>query len=126
MKQNPSRNFGRDFYFHSYMKLQFSNTAIGRLRLIGISEGVSYLLLLGIAMPLKYFAGLPLAVKYTGWVHGLLFVLYVAALVHVWFSLKWSFKKVAIAFIASLLPFGTFVLDKGWQEEEESLLKKRT
>ena len=104
------------------MKLQFSNTAIGRLRLIGISEGISYLLLLSIAMPLKYFAGLPEAVKYTGWVHGLLFILYVIALIQVKVSLHWSLKKTAIAFIASLLPFGTFILDKQWREEEKIVL----
>ncbi|MEP7128906.1 MAG: DUF3817 domain-containing protein, partial [Chitinophagales bacterium] len=67
------------------MKLNFSNTSIGRLRLAGITEGISFLVLLFIAMPLKYFADIPEAVKYTGWLHGLLFILYLVALANVKF-----------------------------------------
>ncbi|MES2621831.1 MAG: DUF3817 domain-containing protein [Bacteroidota bacterium] len=106
------------------MNLNFSNTVIGRLRLIGIIEGVSYLFLLCVAMPLKYFAGLPEAVKYTGWIHGVLFVLYMMALVHVRLNLPWTLKKLVIAFVASLIPFGTFLMDKTLSEEENSLLRK--
>ena len=47
---------------------------MGRLRAVGMVEAVSFLLLLGVAMPLKYFAGMPLAVKIAGWIHGLLFI----------------------------------------------------
>ena len=74
-------------------------------------EGISFLVLLGIAMPLKYMAGLPIAVRITGSLHGLLFVLFVFYLFQVRLDLKWDLKKTALAFIASLLPFGTFVLD---------------
>ena len=94
------------------------NTPIGRLRIIGLIEGISYLVLLCIAMPLKYFADMPAMVKYVGWAHGVLFVLYLLALLHVWIVMRWSFLKVVIAFIASLVPFGTFVLDKQWKKEE--------
>lgn len=80
-------------------------------------EGVSYIVLLFIAMPLKYAAGLPLAVKYTGWAHGVLFVAYMVLLALVWAEYKWTFKRVAFAFAASLLPFGTFVLEKRLKEE---------
>ncbi|MEC9073494.1 MAG: DUF3817 domain-containing protein, partial [Myxococcota bacterium] len=52
------------------------SSSIGRLRLIGWIEGTSYLLLVGVAMPLKYLAGQPMAVKITGWIHGLLFMLF--------------------------------------------------
>jgi len=100
------------------MILKFTNTTIGRFRLIGITEGISYLLLLGIAMPLKYLAGMPLAVKYTGWVHGLLFILYVAALIHVAFDKRWPLTRVVLAFAASLVPFGTFLLDDRLRKEE--------
>ena len=79
--------------------------------LIGRAEGVSYLLLLLIAMPLKYFADMPLAVKYTGWVHGLLFVLYVAAIVLTGVERKWSLWKMFLFFLAALLPFGPFVAE---------------
>ena len=104
------------------MKLNFWNTAIGRLRMAGITEGISFLLLLFIAMPLKYLADLPEAVKFTGWVHGLLFILYLMALVNVKFSLDWPLRKVMIAFLASLIPFGTLVLDREWRKEEKILL----
>lgn len=103
---------------------KFSNTTLGRFRLVGIAEGCSYLLLLFIAMPLKYFAGIPDAVKYTGWVHGLLFVLFMLALLSVKINLNWSFKKSIIAFIASLLPFGFFIFDKSLRDHGEVLIQK--
>ncbi|MED4584687.1 DUF3817 domain-containing protein [Brevibacillus choshinensis] len=87
------------------------NSALGRFRVIGIIEGISYLVLLGIAMPLKYFLDMPAAVKIAGSLHGLFFVLYIIALAHVTIKNRWSILKVAGAFIASLLPFGNFVLD---------------
>jgi integral membrane protein len=96
---------------------------ISRLRLTGILEGISYLLLLGVAMPLKYFGNKPEAVLYAGWVHGLLFVLFCLALLHVWIVRKWPIQKAAIAFIASLLPFGTFVLDKSLRKEAAALIE---
>lgn len=87
-------------------------TTLNRFRSIALAEGVSYLVLLLIAMPLKYLADLPKAVLYTGWVHGFLFVLYCILLLACWIKYKWSFLKTAWAFIASLLPFGTFILDR--------------
>lgn len=71
-------------------------------------------------MPLKYYAGMPLAVKYVGWAHGGLFVLFMLALLHVWIAHRWSFVKVLLAFIASLLPFGTFVLDRQLKREMQA------
>lgn len=103
------------------MDLRFSKTDLGRFRLVAISEGISFIVLLFIAMPLKYFADMPEAVKYVGWAHGLLFMLYILALITVKMSLGWNFKKTAIAFLASLLPFGTFVLDKNLRKEEKLL-----
>ncbi|MCA0754154.1 DUF3817 domain-containing protein [Paenibacillus sp. N4] len=87
-------------------------TAIGRLRFIGFYEGLSFLVLLLIAMPLKYWADLPQAVMVAGSLHGLLFVLYMLALLNVWISNRWSIVKVALAALAAFLPFGPFVLDK--------------
>ncbi|RYZ80667.1 MAG: DUF3817 domain-containing protein, partial [Proteobacteria bacterium] len=54
------------------------NSSLSIFRKVAVAEGISYLLLLFVAMPLKYFANLHLYVKYTGWAHGLLFVLYAA------------------------------------------------
>lgn len=99
-------------------------TPISRLRTIGIYEGISYLLLLGIAMPLKYMAGIPEAVKYTGWAHGVLFVLYMMSVLEVTLTHNWSIKKVAAAVVASLLPFGPFILDKKLLKEEGNRKEK--
>ncbi|WP_316817259.1 DUF3817 domain-containing protein [Pedobacter nyackensis] len=86
-------------------------------RKVAVAEGISYVLLIFIAMPLKYWADMPLAVKYTGWAHGLLFVLYIALLIMAWTEYKWSFKKSAIIGVASLLPFAPFLVDKRLKEE---------
>jgi integral membrane protein len=103
------------------MNRTFSNTLIGRLRMAGIAEGISFITLLFIAMPVKYLAGNPIFVWYIGWVHGLLFMLYILALISVKINLEWKFKKTAVAFLASLIPFGTFILDKSLRIEERNL-----
>jgi integral membrane protein len=84
---------------------------IGRLRIIGFLEGISFLVLLFIAMPLKYMAGQPMAVKITGMAHGVLFVLYILYVVMAAIEYSWSIKKSVLAFLASLVPFGTFWAD---------------
>lgn len=73
---------------------------------------MSYLVLLLIAMPMKYLLDMPLAVKYVGWAHGLLFVLYIGFLLVLGLMEKWSIKKLFFGFIASLLPFGPFVFER--------------
>jgi integral membrane protein len=80
-------------------------------RIIAVLEGISFLVLLFIAMPLKYMMDQPLPVRITGMIHGILFIAFVFYLMMVKSELNWPPKKVFIAFIASLLPFGTFVLD---------------
>lgn len=79
------------------------------LNIVGILEGLSYLLLLGVAMPLKYMANMPQPVRYTGWAHGLLFVLFIAVLVLAWRQLRWPLTVLLAGVFASLLPFGPFV-----------------
>jgi len=88
------------------------HTVIGRLRWIGNIEGISYLVLLLIAMPLKYWANVPSAVTIVGSVHGLLFGLFLLALLHAWIIKKWSFLFVVIAFLSAFIPLGTFFLDR--------------
>lgn len=90
---------------------------LSTFRKIAVAEGISYILLLFIAMPLKYWADMPLAVKYTGWAHGLLFVLYIIILIMAWSEYKWSFKKVFLFGGASLLPFAPFWVDKKLKED---------
>lgn len=96
---------------------------IGRLRLVGILEGISFLLLLGIAMPLKYAAGIPEAVSVVGAAHGALFVLYALAVVHVKFAHKWSIGRSLFAFLMSVIPFGPFILER--QLKKNSKRKER-
>lgn len=91
------------------------------LRLIGIAEGFSFLILLLIAMPLKYMAGWPHAVRYVGMAHGVLFILYVIAVFAAAKAMKWGFKGILVALIGSLLPAGTLVLDKHWKRREKEI-----
>jgi integral membrane protein len=95
-------------------------TPIGRLRAIGLIEGTSYLVLLAIAMPLKYLAGMPMAVKVAGWFHGVFFVLFCVALAQAMFAARWSIVRAAGVFIASLIPFGTYVIDGRLKREDEA------
>ena len=95
-------------------------TPVGRLRLIAFIEGISFLLLLGVAMPLKYFADLPAAVQIVGWIHGVLFVLYLLAVAEVTVKHRWALTMTAVALFASLIPFGTFLLDVRLRREERA------
>ena len=83
-----------------------TTSPIGRLRLVGIVEAISFLLLLGVAMPLKYAAGMPMAVKIAGWIHGLLFILFCIALIQAWRASRWSILHAGGFLIAALLPLG--------------------
>lgn len=80
-------------------------------RVSAITEGISYLLLLLIAMPLKYMYGMPEAVRLVGSIHGGLFVIFMALLIAVYLRQTMTLKQCAAAFVASVLPFGAFVFD---------------
>ena len=88
------------------------NDAIGNFRIIGFIEGISYLVLLFIAMPMKYMMGIAIATKIVGMAHGVLFIIFIALLMMAAQKHNFSMKDSAIFFIASLIPFGTFVTDK--------------
>lgn len=88
------------------------------LRHIALIEGVSFLILLAIAMPLKYLAGMPMAVKVVGWIHGVLFVIFCGALLRTLATTSWPFFRAVTVFIASLLPFGPFIIDRKMREWE--------
>ena len=94
-------------------------TTLGRFRLLSLSEGVSFLVLLGVAMPLKYFAGFPEAVEVVGMVHGVLFVLYLFAAVNLVMAERWSPLWLGKAFVAAVLPFGPFVLEARLRRDEK-------
>ena len=84
---------------------------IKTLRVVGFLEGISFFLLLFIAMPLKYILGNAILVKYVGMGHGVLFIAFLAVLFIVCEKQKWSIKVFIYGLIASILPFGPFVFD---------------
>lgn len=86
-------------------------TQIGILRLLAFIEGVSFLVILFITMPLKYFYDMPQPNKIFGMAHGLLFILYVLWVIWVKIEQHWSMKKMMLALLASIIPFGTFWAD---------------
>jgi integral membrane protein len=86
-------------------------TSVGRLRVAGFLEGMSFLILLGIAMPLKYLAGRPEAVQVVGMAHGVLFVLYVVLVGLAQREQRWPLRTSAWLLVAAFLPFGPFVAD---------------
>lgn len=77
---------------------------------VGVLEGVSYLILLGVAMPLKYIMNIPDAVRWTGQIHGILFVTFMVVLMYARQVKALSWKNVAKAIVLSFIPFGTFYL----------------
>jgi integral membrane protein len=111
------------------LKQQFKQAMTNRiriLRIIGILEGISYLVLLGIAMPLKYIYAIPEAVKFTGWAHGVLFMAFIPAVFMARKMMNWNFIWTALALTASLIPLGTFILDKYLVKREKELLRTVT
>jgi integral membrane protein len=91
--------------------------ALRAFRAVSLVEGISWLLLLFIAMPLKYGAGWPEGVRYLGRAHGALFVLFGVALLRVAWACKWSAREVLRAGVASLIPFGAFWLERTLRAE---------
>lgn len=89
-------------------------------RLISLAEGVSWLLLFFIAMPLKYGAGWPLGVFVMGRVHGGLFVLFIFTLARAAVEAEWGLRDIGRAFLASLVPFGAFWLERKFRQEEKA------
>ena len=84
---------------------------IGIFRLMGFIEGLSLLILLFIAMPLKYFVDIPEAVRIVGSLHGFCFVLYVLIIGYTTYKVRWSFKWIASSFLVAFIPFGNLLLD---------------
>lgn len=95
-------------------------TPIGRLRVVAFVEGCSYLALLGVAMPLKYCFGMPIAVKIVGLAHGLLFIAFCLALLQVMIAARWPLRRAIYVFASSLIPFGTFYVDGQLRRESKA------
>lgn len=96
-----------------------------RFRIISLSEGVSLVVLLFMAMPLKWIFGMPKMVNYIGWVHGILFILYVLFLFPTSRSLQWTFRTTFLALMAAMLPFGPFLFDRKLKKEEKMINKEK-
>lgn len=88
-----------------------------RFRTIAKAEGISFLLLLFIAMPLKYFADMPMAVRIAGSIHGGLFIAFMIWMYLVYDRYNRDTRWMGRAFLASIIPFGTFIMDKHWKNE---------
>ena len=95
-----------------------SKKSFSIFRRIAFLEGLSFLALLFIAMPLKYFMDMPLAVRTVGSLHGALFVAYVIYMYLVYNDFGKSIKWMGKAFLASIIPFGTMYMEKEWKQEE--------
>lgn len=87
-------------------------TALSRLRVIGLVEGVTLLLLLFVAVPLKRLGGVPEATAIMGPVHGLALIAYVVTLLESISAGGWSKAEALRAGLACLMPFGTFLNDR--------------
>ena len=104
------------------MRKENSQKLLHRFRMIGMAEGISFLVLLLIAMPLKYLFHIPEAVKIFGWVHGALFITFIYFAFEVMGAFKKNIGWFAKAFAAAILPLGTFVFDKQLKKEVKLLL----
>lgn len=91
---------------------------IRRFRITALAEGSSFLVLLFIAMPMKYLMGMPRVVTVVGAIHGILFLFYVGQLAKLRTAHQCDNRFSFYAFLASLLPFGPFVFDKHLREKE--------
>lgn len=87
------------------------DTTLNRLRSVGIFEAISFLLLLGVAMPLKYIFDQPEMVRVVGMAHGVLWILYVGLSILGQIDYKWPLKITVLLLIASVLPFGPIIAD---------------
>ncbi|WP_134201734.1 DUF3817 domain-containing protein [uncultured Algoriphagus sp.] len=90
-----------------------------RFKWISLIEGISFLVLLFIAMPLKYIYELPMAVTVVGWIHGVLFVIYIYVVFPTASKLKWNFSRTFFALVASVLPFGPFIFDRNLRKSQK-------
>ncbi len=86
-------------------------------KIVSLLEGVSYILLLFVGVPLKYVGDNDVLVKLLGMPHGILFVAYVILALAIRSLLDWDLKTTFIVLIASVLPFGTFYINKKYLQE---------
>ena len=93
-------------------KIKAVDLSVKSFKLISTLEAISFLVLLGIAMPLKYIWHKPQMVQVVGMAHGVLFVLYVGGALYMYKKLKWSITDLFIVVMCSVLPFGPFYVER--------------
>mgnify|MGYP006297121697 CR=1 FL=1 len=98
--------------------------SIKQLKIAAIAEGISYLLLLGVTMPLKYFMDMPEPNMLVGYAHGVLFIWYIALVFIVAFRYRWPVFSTMIALTASLFPFATFYVEAKMLRDEDLITRK--
>ena len=103
------------------MKITAPEKLLHRFRMVGIAEGISFLVLLLIAMPIKYLLKIQEPVKLVGWLHGALFITYLYLIIEVAVTFKKSLGWCIISFLAAFVPCGTFITDKKLRKEEKTL-----
>lgn len=94
-------------------------TQLGRFRIIAFTEGISFLLILFVTMPLKYLWDMSEPNKIIGMAHGLLFILYIIAVLQIKFSIGWGNRNMLLALLGSIIPFGTFYVTARLLPEED-------
>jgi integral membrane protein len=101
------------------------NNPIALLRTVTLIEGVSFLVLLFIAMPLKYVWNLPQAVRIVGMAHGILFLIFCFCLAQSWIAARWPLGRAALVFGASIIPFGPWLIDRRLKSYEAAFVTAR-
>lgn len=91
--------------------------AVRQLRGAAMLEGISLLILVLVAMPLKYALGMPIAVRVVGSVHGLLFLVFLSALVRTATERKWPARRSILALVSAMIPGGTLIFDRELRRE---------
>ena len=101
------------------------DSSIKNFRIVAFIEGISFLALLFVAMPMKYIWGNPIPVKIAGMTHGVLFIAFIGLLCLASIEHKWTWKYNFIAVLSSIIPFGTFFLDSDLKKKELNLVEQK-
>ena len=112
--QDIQSAFNKSIHLQTFITMELLQTTLGRLRIIAFLEGLSFMFLIGVAVPMKYMFGFEEATREIGMIHGLLFISYVYLLYMVKEKHHWTWKQTSVAFVAALLPLGTFIAEYGW------------
>lgn len=105
--------------------MRVDESTVRKMRIAALIEGASFLVLLFFAMPLKYIFGMPEFVRWVGWAHGLLFMVFCALLAIVFFGLRWPFWRGVLVFAAAWIPFGPFLIDRRMRGYEQEAATRR-